>query len=610
MLTFDMCRSIPSRLVAAVVGVFLLSLSVQTSASNWDAEQICRLPSQQTKLLDKDRNIVAVVSTEQIRSIVQVKNQLATIAGINPTLLIIDGNMPNAFASNASGTNVIGFNIGMLQLIGSDMSIAAAVMGHEMGHLVKGHLQEKKDRDAAIGAASFLLGLALDYKITKRTGTQSNVGQNTAALGSTLVSYKFDRDQEREADALGVNWMYAAGFDPNGATRLWQRLTSGAISFLSDHPSSSERLENIQQQIAAFTPRQQPYIATNPPPQVPAVAQATSSTPTTLSEFRESTSQSDDPVVLGLAAFRERRFTDAFNLAVQAAGNADPRGQLGLGFLYFSGLGTAKDYSKAAEYFKLAAAQDSASANTYLGIIYENGYGVGKDFAEAATYYGKASDAGFPPGMGRLAELKLFGAGTPKDAVGAVALAQRAIVTNDVMANFVLGSAYLDGVGITQDFILAKKYLNAASQLGSTSADNKLGEMYALGRGASQDYPEAVRLFKKAALKGNPSAKTNLGFLYLRGLGVQRDYEEAKRLFEEAFRSGQVIAPYGLGLIFRDGLGVTADQARALAYFDYSSKKGYPTATRLHGELANKLSGSDLERSKKIYQEIAALAGI
>jgi len=576
------------------------------SAGIWEADKIAAFTTQNVRLLDSNKKAVAVVPVAQIRSLIAVKDRLSSVAGVYPKLVITEGDSPNAFASNSTGTNVIAFNTAMLRFLGSDNDALAAVMGHEMGHLVKGHLQEKGSRDALLGIVGFALGLALDYKIANRTGVASDVGQNLGAIGATLVSYKFDRDQEREADSVGVEWMNVAGYDPAGALRLWERMQSGSIGFFSDHPTSAERLENIGTQIAGFGPKRQTVLAST----APNIGKSQTSSVTSISEFKEATSTPDDPIVLGLRAFRERRFTDAFNFATLAAEKSDPRGQLGLGYLYFYGLGTAKDYKKAADWFALAAAQDSATANTFLGIMHENGYGFRKDFGEAAAYYQKASDAGFPSGMARLAQMKLLGLGIPKDTAGAVELAQKAAVSNDTMANFVLGLAYYRGDGIRQDFAEAKLRFEKASQSGFVLSDSYLGEMYALGKGVTQDYPEAVRLFKKAALKGNAAAKANLGFLYLRGNGVQRDYDEARRLFEEAFRTGQIIAPFGLGLIYRNGLGVTADQARALAYFDYSARKGYATATKFRNELAAKLSESELQRSHQISLEIAGQAGI
>jgi len=579
------------------------------NASWWAADQLAQFTTQSVRLVDAGNRDVAIVSVAQIQNLLRIKERLATIARINTTLLINEGDSPNAFASSSSGTNVIGINTAMLKFFGDDADTLAFVMAHEMGHLVKGHGQEKFARDTVLGTIGFLAGLILDYGLSTSSNVISNVGRNVGALAATLIAYKFDRDQEREADRIAIEWMYAAGFEPSGATRFFQPTSSGFFDFLRDHPSDTERLANMRSQVATLAPRQQKF-ATSPSASVKNNVEQTPPNDISFAEFRESTSAPDDPVILGLKAFRESRFADAFTYATDAAQRGDARGQLGLGFLYIEGLGTPKDYAKAAEYFKLAAAQGSALANTYLGIMFESGIGFKKDFTMAGAYYQTASDAGFPPGMARLAELKLEGMGVPKDPVGAVLLAERATVSDDPIAYLVLGMAYYSGAGIAQDYSIAKLRLEQASHAGIYEADNFIGLMYFSGHGVRQDYSEAVQLFKKAALKGSAGAKTNLAVSYLRGVGVSRDFDEARRLCEEAFKSGQIVAPYVLGIIFRDGLGVTPDLPRALAYFEYSSSKGYTEATRFRDELASKLSPGELRRSRQLSIEIASQAGL
>lgn len=71
-----------------------------------------------------------------------------------------------------------------------------------------------------------------------------------AGLGADLIDASYSRDQEREADALGVGYVMSAGFDPNGGIRLHEKLlkTSRGLSlpFLSSHPSGEERIENLK----------------------------------------------------------------------------------------------------------------------------------------------------------------------------------------------------------------------------------------------------------------------------------------------------------------------------------------------------------------------------
>jgi predicted Zn-dependent protease len=74
---------------------------------------------------------------------------------------------------------------------------------------------------------------------------------------------KFGRDAEREADQLGVNYMYAAGYDPYGMVTMFQELLSrrqnqpGAVDkFFSSHPLTEERIESVRAQIQQLPPRE------------------------------------------------------------------------------------------------------------------------------------------------------------------------------------------------------------------------------------------------------------------------------------------------------------------------------------------------------------------
>jgi predicted Zn-dependent protease len=74
-------------------------------------------------------------------------------------------------------------------------------------------------------------------------------------LGADMIDSTFSRDDEREADAFGVEYMLATGFDPEAAVRLHERmlkLPGGVrVPFLSTHPSSEERIDNLKKLIAA-----------------------------------------------------------------------------------------------------------------------------------------------------------------------------------------------------------------------------------------------------------------------------------------------------------------------------------------------------------------------
>ncbi len=121
----------------------------------------------------------------------------------------------------------------------------AAVVGHELAHLKRGHLQ----KHLALLTLRDLLGLGI-YALAGQTGEQ------IYRLGSGFALLKFSRDQEREADFYGLWYVYRAGYDLERASQVWIHLSAvlppGPPNILSTHPSSAERLARIKKIVKAI----------------------------------------------------------------------------------------------------------------------------------------------------------------------------------------------------------------------------------------------------------------------------------------------------------------------------------------------------------------------
>ncbi len=126
----------------------------------------------------------------------------------------------------------------------------AAVLGHEMGHALREHTREQMSRQmgtqAAIGIAGALLGLG-------------QLGQSVAgAVANVTLELPKDRGMETEADDIGIELAARAGYDPNAAIALWQKMEklggSQPPKFLSTHPPSADRVADLQKQIAKVMP--------------------------------------------------------------------------------------------------------------------------------------------------------------------------------------------------------------------------------------------------------------------------------------------------------------------------------------------------------------------
>ncbi|KQW78689.1 M48 family metallopeptidase [Brevundimonas sp. Root1279] len=149
---------------------------------------------------------------------------------------------PNAFVL-PSGK--IGVTTGLLALVQNDDQLAA-VLGHEVGHVVARHAAERYSTTAATSIAlSGVQSVAGDY--AQAAGALGGLG---AQFGVLLP---FSRRDELEADRLGVDYMQRAGYKPSEAIALWRLMQTqrqgGTPEFASTHPSDESRIAALQQYI-------------------------------------------------------------------------------------------------------------------------------------------------------------------------------------------------------------------------------------------------------------------------------------------------------------------------------------------------------------------------
>jgi len=155
------------------------------------------------------------------------------------TIRIIDSDEVNAFALPGGFFYV---NKGLI-LAADNESELAGVMAHEIAHVAARHAMENQ------GKGQFL-GIGLLAGIIFTGGVAGAVLQNTAGLAQALAFFQFSRAAEEEADRLGVQYLYAAGYDPNGMASMFEKLASqnkkkpGTLSRLfTTHPQSADRKE-------------------------------------------------------------------------------------------------------------------------------------------------------------------------------------------------------------------------------------------------------------------------------------------------------------------------------------------------------------------------------
>ena len=138
---------------------------------------------------------------------------------------------------------------GILPITMDDAGLAT-VMGHEIGHAIARHSAERISQQMAAEAGGALVGAAASDK----SQTTQAVVNELYGVGGQLVLLKYSRNQESEADRLGLTFMAMAGYDPNSAVAFWQRMAAqnqgGAPpEFLSTHPADETRIQDIKNHI-------------------------------------------------------------------------------------------------------------------------------------------------------------------------------------------------------------------------------------------------------------------------------------------------------------------------------------------------------------------------
>ena len=175
------------------------------------------------------------------------------------TIKVIDSDEVNAFALPGGFFYV---NSGLI-LRAQEESELAGVMSHEIAHVAARHGTKNATKGEAMQLAMIPLMLL-------GPGGWAGYGIYEAASLAIPVTYlKFSRDAEREADFLGLQYMYKAGYDPNAYVTFFERIQAdekrrpGTIpKVFSTHPPTPDRIESSQKEIARILPNRPEYIVT------------------------------------------------------------------------------------------------------------------------------------------------------------------------------------------------------------------------------------------------------------------------------------------------------------------------------------------------------------
>jgi TPR repeat protein len=338
-------------------------------------------------------------------------------------------------------------------------------------------------------------------------------------------------------------------------------------------------------------------------------------------------------------AVNKKDFNKAFVLIKQSVEKGHLEAEVGLGGLYFLGIGTGQDEVKGLKYLKQAAEKGFADVGFYdfLAFLYSWGLCVPQDDTEAVKWYTKAAEKGKIESQSALADMYIRGEGVKKDYQEALKWIKKALEKDDSRAQFLMGLLYRRGWGVSQDYEESQKWFKKSKQNNKKSqaddfpisiAENLIKLMEKCGgakiqfllsglyftgkeglivqdnnkalqylmKSAEQSYAEAQgtlsvlylagALIKKdpnkalewgikAATQGNIEAQIGIAKMYLGNMGIEKNYAEAFKWCSEAARQEVAEAQDMLGMMYLNGYGVKQDFKEATKWFDKAKKQGY-----------------------------------
>ena len=172
------------------------------------------------------------------------------------TFRVIEGDAPNAFA--LPGGFVFVYS-GLIKIADEEDEFAGA-LAHEIAHVAARHMTCHATKSQLASLLSLPLGAVLG-------GWGGVAAQQGAGFGLPAMLMKFSRTDESEADYLGVQYMYAAGYDPNGAISILEKLEAlqrskpGVMERVyGSHPMDATRINKTQSEIQRILPSRPEYV--------------------------------------------------------------------------------------------------------------------------------------------------------------------------------------------------------------------------------------------------------------------------------------------------------------------------------------------------------------
>jgi len=231
----------PALITACLLTACITSPTGRSQFAFMPDDQINQMGLQAFDNLKKQKSISNNSKYNQLASC--IVGAITRETGGNWEVAVFEDATPNAFALPG---NKIGVHTGMLTLTDNQDQLAA-VIGHEIGHVLAKHSNERASQKMAVNQ-----GMGIIQAVS---APQTALGQTALGLLGVGAQYgilmPYSRVHESEADMIGVDLMAKAGFDPRQSIGLWQKMEQASqgqqpIQFMSTHPSHATRIQDLE----------------------------------------------------------------------------------------------------------------------------------------------------------------------------------------------------------------------------------------------------------------------------------------------------------------------------------------------------------------------------
>ncbi len=176
---------------------------------------------------------------------------VANVPGAQWEFVVFDSTEKNAFCLPGGK---VGFYKGLMDFVDNDDQVAA-VLGHEVGHVVLRHAAKRAGQETFTSLAIQGAGAVVGSQV-KMSSDALNMVMAAAGAGAQVgILLPFSRSNESEADRQGVDYMHQTGYDVKQAVRLWEKMGAASTDrpqeWMSTHPDPARRAKELREYIIA-----------------------------------------------------------------------------------------------------------------------------------------------------------------------------------------------------------------------------------------------------------------------------------------------------------------------------------------------------------------------